>query len=154
MADDLREREFRDDLREDALEDDMYRRDLDRSYRDDAYDHGLCKTCSCFPMPSDLTSEQSEATTLAPTTTVPSLPAPPSLPADPSLPCCADGSYGDLMAYEENLRLQRDITEDERLSRWQNRLAFEELGESERLRRWELMNEVQPLLLSTLCTAV
>lgn len=49
------------------------------------------------------------------------------------------------MGYEENLRLQRDLSEDERLYRWQNRLAFEELDEQERLRRWELMDEVRRL---------
>jgi hypothetical protein len=35
-----------------------------------------------------------------------------------------------------------DLDEAERLRRWRDRLAFEELAESERLRRYQLMAEV------------
>ncbi|POW08194.1 hypothetical protein PSHT_09667 [Puccinia striiformis] len=57
------------------------------------------------------------------------------------------GAYGDLLDYEENLRLAADIDETERLRRWRDRLAFEELAESERLRRYELMAEEERLRL-------
>ncbi|KAI9601684.1 hypothetical protein H4Q26_001517 [Puccinia striiformis f. sp. tritici PST-130] len=55
--------------------------------------------------------------------------------------------HGDLLDYEENLRLAADIDETERLRRWRDRLAFEELAESERLRRYELMAEEERLRL-------
>lgn len=57
------------------------------------------------------------------------------------------GAYGDLLEYEENLRLTADLDEAERLRRWRDRLNFEELAESERLRRYELMAEEERLRL-------
>ncbi|EGG09330.1 uncharacterized protein MELLADRAFT_104263 [Melampsora larici-populina 98AG31] len=53
------------------------------------------------------------------------------------------GSYGDLLEYEHALRLARDLSEDERLSRWQQRLAFEELEHEQRMRRYERMSEIE-----------
>jgi len=57
------------------------------------------------------------------------------------------GAYGDLLEYEENLRMAADLDEAERLRRWRDRLAFEELVESERLRRYQLMAEEERLRL-------
>ncbi|MBW0468814.1 hypothetical protein O181_008529 [Austropuccinia psidii MF-1] len=57
------------------------------------------------------------------------------------------GAYGDLLEYEENLRLAADLSEAERLRRWQERLRFEELNEAERIRRYELMAEEERLRL-------
>ncbi|PLW14004.1 hypothetical protein PCANC_04890 [Puccinia coronata f. sp. avenae] len=57
------------------------------------------------------------------------------------------GAYGDLLDYEENLRMTADLDEAERLRRWRDRLAFEELAESERLRRYQLMAEEERLRL-------
>ncbi|CAH7668624.1 hypothetical protein PPACK8108_LOCUS3147, partial [Phakopsora pachyrhizi] len=57
------------------------------------------------------------------------------------------GAYGDLLQYEEQLRLAADLDESERLRRWRDRLEFEELAESERTRRYELMAEEERLRL-------
>lgn len=57
------------------------------------------------------------------------------------------GAYGDLLEYEEQLRLAADLDETERLRRWRDRLAFEELAESERLRRYQVMAEEERLRL-------
>jgi len=57
------------------------------------------------------------------------------------------GSYGDLLEYEAALRMDRHLTEQERLRRWRMRLAFEELEEAERLRRYRSMAHADRLLL-------
>ncbi|PLW14003.1 hypothetical protein PCANC_04901 [Puccinia coronata f. sp. avenae] len=57
------------------------------------------------------------------------------------------GSYGDLLEYEAALRMNRHLSEQERLRRWRMRLAFEELEEAERLRRYRSMAHTDRLLL-------
>lgn len=56
-------------------------------------------------------------------------------------------AYADLLEYEEALRFASDLSEAERLRRWRDRLAFEELAEAERTRRYELMAEEERLRL-------
>lgn len=51
------------------------------------------------------------------------------------------GAYGDLLEYENQLRLSRDFSEEERMLRWRERLAFEELENDQRMRRYERMSE-------------
>ncbi|KAA1088341.1 hypothetical protein PGT21_003188 [Puccinia graminis f. sp. tritici] len=57
------------------------------------------------------------------------------------------GSYGDLLEYEAALRMNRQLTEQERLRRWRMRMAFEELEEAERMRRYRSMAHTDRLLL-------
>ncbi|WAR52541.1 hypothetical protein PtB15_1B983 [Puccinia triticina] len=57
------------------------------------------------------------------------------------------GSYGDLLEYEAALRMNRHLTEEERLRRWRMRLAFEELEEAERIRHYRTMAHTDRLLL-------
>ncbi|KAI7963087.1 hypothetical protein MJO28_001181 [Puccinia striiformis f. sp. tritici] len=57
------------------------------------------------------------------------------------------GSYGDLLEYEAALRLNRHLSEQERLQRWRMRLAFEELEEAERMRRYRSMAHTDRMLL-------
>ncbi|KAH9824338.1 hypothetical protein DFH28DRAFT_879980 [Melampsora americana] len=53
------------------------------------------------------------------------------------------GSYGDLLEYEDSLRLSRELSHEERLRRWQQRLAFEELEHEQRIRRYERMSDIE-----------
>lgn len=53
------------------------------------------------------------------------------------------GAYGDLLEYENALRLSRDLSQDERLRMWQERLAFEELEHEQRMRRYERMSDIE-----------
>lgn len=57
------------------------------------------------------------------------------------------GSYCDLLEYEGALRLNRHLSEQERLRRWRMRLAFEELEEAERLRRYRSMAHTDRIML-------
>lgn len=50
------------------------------------------------------------------------------------------GALGDLLEYEDQL-MALDISEDERLARWQERQAFDELEDAERSLRWQQMDD-------------
>ncbi|KAG0139404.1 hypothetical protein CROQUDRAFT_31235, partial [Cronartium quercuum f. sp. fusiforme G11] len=63
------------------------------------------------------------------------------------------GSYQSLGLYEEQLRLMENISEAERMARWQSRLRFEELCEEERAMRYQMMAEEERMRLGLLASS-